>query len=86
MAVILFRVVLGLGATMDTFAPKSAFSNVDLPTFGVPIIDMKPQRVFLSAGKLVEDVEFERAFVLLELFSVDFMRVPRAIYSIPLMR
>src|SRR5205823_6506430 len=32
------RVVCGLGVTMATLAPTSAFSSVDLPTFGRPTI------------------------------------------------
>ena len=35
------RVVCGLRDTMATFSPSSALSNVDLPTFGLPMIDMK---------------------------------------------
>ena len=31
-----FRVVCGFGVTIATLAPTSAFSRVDLPTFGRP--------------------------------------------------
>ena len=38
------RVVCGFGLTMLTFWPSSAFSSVDLPTFGRPTSAAKPQR------------------------------------------
>src|SRR5881394_814562 len=38
------RVVCGLSVTMLIFSPISAFSSVDLPTFGRPMIATKPQR------------------------------------------
>src|SRR6266852_4373139 len=38
------RVVCGLSATMATFEPTRAFSNVDLPAFGRPRIDTNPER------------------------------------------
>src|ERR1700722_16558597 len=38
------RVVWGLGVTMLSFWPISAFSKVDLPTFGRPTSAAKPQR------------------------------------------
>jgi hypothetical protein len=39
------RVVCTLGVTIETLAPTSALSSVDLPTFGAPISATKPQRV-----------------------------------------
>ena len=36
------RVVCGLSATIATFWPTSAFSSVDLPAFGRPISETKP--------------------------------------------
>ena len=39
-----WRVVCGLSVTMLSFSPTSAFSSVDLPTFGRPTIATKPQR------------------------------------------
>src|SRR3954451_2095770 len=41
------RVVCGLSATMATFCPTSAFNNVDLPAFGRPMIETKPDWNFL---------------------------------------
>ena len=41
MPVMRLRVVCGLRETMATFSPSSALSRVDLPTFGLPIIDTK---------------------------------------------
>ena len=38
------RVVCGLSATMATFWPTRAFSSVDLPAFGRPMIETKPER------------------------------------------
>src|SRR5213592_2056976 len=38
------RVVCGLGVTMATLAPTSAFSSVDLPTFGRPTMAAYPAR------------------------------------------
>ncbi len=35
---IAFRVVWGTELTIETFAPHSAFSSVDLPTEGLPMI------------------------------------------------
>ena len=43
------RVVCGFGLTMLTFCPISAFSSVDLPTFGRPASAAKPQRTVGSA-------------------------------------
>src|SRR5512140_517093 len=39
---ILFLVVWGLSETMASFSPKRAFRSVDLPTFGLPTMEMKP--------------------------------------------
>jgi hypothetical protein len=36
--------------TMATFSPISAFSNVDFPAFGRPIIDTKPDRNCYSSN------------------------------------
>jgi len=33
---IFFRVVWGLGVTMDNLHPKKSLIRVDLPTFGLP--------------------------------------------------
>src|SRR5947199_304139 len=38
------RVVCGLGVTMATLAPTSAFRSVDLPTFGRPTMAAYPAR------------------------------------------
>src|SRR6266702_7651374 len=38
------RVVCGLCVTIASFCPRRAFSNVDLPAFGRPTIDTKPER------------------------------------------
>src|SRR4051794_2108164 len=44
------RVVCGLSATMATFWPTSAFRSADLPAFGLPMRDTKPERkdLFMS--------------------------------------
>ena len=39
------RVVCTLWVTIDTFAPTSRFSSVDLPALGAPIRATKPERV-----------------------------------------
>src|SRR5207244_13633761 len=39
------RVVCTLWVTIDTLAPTSALTRVDLPTFGPPTIPMNPQRL-----------------------------------------
>jgi hypothetical protein len=41
-----FRVVCGLSEMMAIFSPRSAFRSVDLPTFGLPTIEMKPDLNF----------------------------------------
>ncbi len=38
------RVVWGLSLVIATFSPTSAFSRVDLPTFGRPTRQAKPER------------------------------------------
>ena len=38
------RVVCAFGVTIDSFAPVSRFSSVDLPAFGAPTMAAKPQR------------------------------------------
>ena len=38
------RVVCAFGLTMDSFAPVSRFSSVDLPAFGAPTMAANPQR------------------------------------------
>src|ERR1700730_8060738 len=43
-----FRVVWGLGLTIASFSPASAFSNVDLPALGRPIMVTKPERKDIS--------------------------------------
>ena len=42
------RVVCGLSETIDTWAPQSAFTSVDLPTFGRPATPTRPQRNALA--------------------------------------
>src|SRR5213594_3781004 len=44
------RVVCGLGVTMATLAPTSAFSSVDLPTFGRPTMAAYPARWAILGG------------------------------------
>lgn len=39
-----FRVVCGLGETIASFSPTRAFSKVDLPAFGRPRMQTKPER------------------------------------------
>ena len=50
------RVVWALCVTMETFAPTSAFTSVDLPALGAPMTAAKPQRLpdsdAVSLGKL----------------------------------
>src|SRR5437868_6559633 len=38
------RVVCGLCVTMAIFSPTSAFSSVDLPALGRPMMETKPER------------------------------------------
>ncbi len=40
----LVRVVCGLCVTIASFCPSSAFSNVDFPAFGRPMMETKPER------------------------------------------
>ncbi len=47
------RVVCTLGVTIETLAPTSALSSVDLPALGAPISATKPQRVPCSAGSAI---------------------------------
>jgi hypothetical protein len=47
---ILFRVVCGLSEMMAIFSPKSAFRSVDFPTFGLPMMEMKPDLNFCSSA------------------------------------
>ena len=44
MPVMRWRVVCALSEVMLIFCPTSAFSSVDLPTFGRPTIATRPQR------------------------------------------
>ena len=39
-----FRVVWGTAEMIDTFCPHIAFSSVDLPHDGLPMIAAKPER------------------------------------------
>ena len=43
------RVVCGLAVTIASFSPTSAFSSVDLPTFGRPSSATTPARCSASA-------------------------------------
>ena len=59
------RVVCGLSETIATFAPTSAFTSVDLPTFGRPATATKPGRVGSSPREVtlasaVEDLRLQR--------------------------
>src|SRR5262245_17629682 len=48
------RVVCTLRLTIETLAPTSALTSVDLPALGAPITAMKPQRVSApGAGSLI---------------------------------
>jgi len=42
------RVVWGLRVTMASFSPTSAFSSVDLPALGRPMMETKPERNAIS--------------------------------------
>jgi hypothetical protein len=44
------RVVCTLCETIDTLAPTSALTSVDLPAFGAPMTAMKPQRWSSTGG------------------------------------
>ena len=46
------RVVCALWVTIETLAPTSALTSVDLPAFGAPIMATKPQRVFLAVRRV----------------------------------
>ena len=51
------RVVCGLWVTMASFCPSSAFSSVDLPAFGRPMMETNPERKAfpsLCSASLVE--------------------------------
>ena len=60
------RVVCTLRLTMDTLAPTSALTSVDLPALGAPMTAMKPQRVSgagvgMGAGSLIGPAPRPRA-------------------------
>src|SRR5271165_3201736 len=44
------RVVCGLRVTMASFSPTSAFSSVDFPALGRPMMETKPERNAMSGG------------------------------------
>src|SRR5271157_5662628 len=44
------RVVCGLRVTMASFSPTSAFSSVDLPALGRPMMETNPERNAMSGG------------------------------------
>src|SRR5271157_3119901 len=44
------RVVCGLRVTMASFSPTSAFSNVDFPALGRPMMETNPERNAMSGG------------------------------------
>jgi hypothetical protein len=44
-----FRVVWGLLEMMAIFSPRRVFRSVDLPTFGLPMMEMKPDLNFSSS-------------------------------------
>src|SRR6185437_4183440 len=46
------RVVCGLSATMEIFWPTRVFSSVDLPAFGRPRMETKPERKILGCVSL----------------------------------
>src|SRR5271169_6460649 len=47
------RVVWGLRVTMASFSPTSAFSSVDFPALGRPMMETKPERNGISGLHLV---------------------------------
>src|SRR5271166_878384 len=47
------RVVCGLRVTMASFSPTSAFSRVDLPALGRPMMDTNPERNAMSGLDLL---------------------------------
>src|SRR5271157_1037846 len=48
-----FRVVWGLRVTMASFSPTSAFSSVDFPALGRPMMETKPERNDMSGPHLL---------------------------------
>src|SRR5271169_1057128 len=48
-----FRVVCGLRVTIASFSPTRAFSRVDFPAFGRPIIETNPERNAMSGPDLL---------------------------------
>src|SRR5271157_2702688 len=44
------RVVCGLRVTMASFSPTSAFSSVDFPALGRPMMETNPERNAMSGG------------------------------------
>jgi hypothetical protein len=62
------RVVCALCVTIDTFAPTSELSRVDLPALGAPTRAMKPQRVFsgvagVSSWRVAPDFLSDQEFL-----------------------
>ena len=55
---IALRVVWGTELTIETFAPHSAFSNVDLPTEGLPTIATNADLGIYASYKMLYKNEF----------------------------
>src|SRR5271169_2220245 len=51
------RVVCGLRVTMASFSPTSAFSSVDLPALGRPMMETNPERNAMSGGPDLSGLE-----------------------------
>src|SRR3974390_3521966 len=47
------RVVWGLGVTIASFSPTNAFSKVDFPALGRPMMETKPERKPMSGLHLL---------------------------------
>jgi len=67
------RVVWGLGEVIAIFCPTMRFSNVDLPTFGRPMIATNPER---NVGFSVTQPSAGRQFVNAEILAKDAQESP----------
>jgi hypothetical protein len=65
MPMIRFRVVWGLGVTMEIFCPSKAFSSVDLPALGGPTIATIPDLIVFSCITIYKILILLRSHVLL---------------------
>src|SRR3990172_3340721 len=70
-----FLVVLGFSETIAIFSPTITLRRVDFPTFGLPIIEIKPERKFSSVCTSCSILAFHCLFMVDLIFLWDFLRL-----------